>query len=123
MTISAQDSIDSGGAPPVDISSLLQAVTVSQPTVQSDPPVAALFHSGELNEGGNVPTGSSLPLSDEDDLYSLLCLDTSEDVATVCAGQIAGNESRFCIRPCFPRHNCCTTITKKIFSNIVISTS
>ena len=110
MTISAQGSIDSGGAPPVDISSILQDVTVYQPTVHSDPPVAALFQSGEINEGGNVPTGSSLPPRDENDLFSLLCLETSEDIATVCAGQIAGNESRFCIRPCFPRHNCYTTI-------------
>ena len=114
MTISGTESIDSGAGQPVDMTALFQAVTLApSSTAHSDPPAASLFPLGELNEGGRVPSGSSPLISGEEDnidVYSLLCVESTSYVTAICAGQIAGTESRFCTRAGFPSANSCTTI-------------
>lgn len=112
MTISGGDSVDSSAAQPVDMTALFQAVTLApSSTTHSDPPVSSLFPLGEIIEGGGGPSGSLLPGEEDNiNLYTLLCIESSEDVSAICGGQIAGTESRFCTRAGFPSANSCTTI-------------
>ena len=88
------------------------AVSTDAASAPNAPAPQDLFAEGKLNEGGNG-VAFALPSQDgETTLFSILCVDTSEDVQSLCGGFIGGDTSRFCIKPSSAsgHKNCCTTL-------------
>lgn len=98
------------------LTDLFSAVAVStaaaSPTSASAP--QALFSEGKLNEGG-VGVAFAAPAHDGDTLYSILCVETSDDAQVMCGGFIGGDTSRFCTKPSHSSgyKNCCSTLKHK----------
>lgn len=92
---------DTVGTPPDEavLANLFSAVAVSADagSVVSAPAPQTLFPEGKVNEGGGG-VAFAVPSQDGDTLFSVLCIETSEEAQSFCGGFIGGDTSRFCTK-------------------------
>ena len=92
-----------------DLEALFSAVDVGDaPSSSSAAPQPQVLFSN-ANVGG---IANALPQNSSSELFSVICFDTKSSVETVCGGFIAGDTSRFCLKPAAHTglSNCCTTV-------------
>ena len=102
------ESLSSMPADDAALADLFAPVSIADPSVSSSGPAPHVLFSSTVNEGGK---SSTLSLSRDKNLYSIVCFETTTEIESVCAGFISGDTSRFCLRPAArtKAYNCCTT--------------